>query len=252
MPARVALALQADGWWLRSEIVWAKPNPMPESVQDRPTRAHEYVFLLTKSVRYFYDADAIREPLAASTRQQFQQPYTGQATKDYARAGAQDPSAVKARIVNKQRGHGRRHAGFNDRWDAMTKAEQQATGANKRSVWTIATRPFSGAHFATFPPALVEPCILAGSRAGDTVLDPFAGSGTTGAVACGLGRQFIGIELNADYAAMATARISEAHERYQGGPLFRDHEPRLRDEHARYETGGPLFAEGTPTCDQAT
>ena len=225
IPWRVVFALQADGWVLRSDVIWAKPNPMPESVTDRPTWAHEYVFLLTKQPRYSYDAAAIREPLAESTCQQFKQPYTGQATKDYAAAGAQDPSELKARIVDKQRGHGRRHAGFNDRWDAMSKTEQQATGANKRSVWTIATQPFPDAHFATYPPKLVEPCILAGSRRGDTVLDPFAGSGTTGAVACGLGRQFIGIELNPEYVQLARARIAEADERYQGGPLFRDHEP---------------------------
>ena len=196
IPWRVAFALQADGWHLRSDIIWAKPNPMPESVTDRPTRAHEYVFLLTKQARYYYDADAIKEPSI-----------TGDMRRPYGSQGVWDVDG---------RPEHQRHGG------QMRKA--RTNGANKRSVWTIATQPFPGAHFATFPCALVEPCILAGSRPRDTVLDPFAGSGTTGAVACGLDRQFIGIELNADYAAMATARLSEAYERYQGGPLFRDHE----------------------------
>ena len=228
IPWRVAFALQADGWILRSDIVWAKPNPMPESVTDRPTRAHEYVFLLTKSARYFYDADAIREPAVRPDWKHERVTTPGNPDRNDGGCTQRLPK----RRTDKPRGHGRRHAGFNDRWDSLTKAEQQATGANKRSVWTIATRAFPGAHFATFPPALVEPCILAGSRRQDTVLDPFVGSGTTGAVACGLGRQFIGIELNVDYAAMATARISEAHERYQGGPLFfereQEHTPQLK------------------------
>ncbi len=207
IPWRVAFALQADGWYLRSDIIWAKPNPMPESVTDRPTRAHEYIFLLTKNARYFYDAAAIREPYAPSTVTQFTQGYEGQAIKDYAGTGAQNPSDVKRRIVDKQRGHGRRHAGFNDRWDAMEKDKQQASGANKRSVWTVATQPYPEAHFATFPEALIKPCILAGSRVGDTVLDPFTGSGTTGVVAIRRQRSFVGCELNAEYVALARRRI---------------------------------------------
>ena len=312
IPWRVAFALQADGWVLRSDIIWAKPNPMPESVQDRPTRAHEYLFLLTKQPRYYYAADAIKEP---SITEDMRRPYGSQGVWD-----------VDGRPEHQRHGGQMRTAGTN--------------GANKRSVWTIRPRPFPGAHFATFPPALVEPCIKAGSRpagrrcecdeliltptgrgptddptlttgragwnrvrranegrrpiarreqrdhaeqlrasphqaemaseAGveafahylrtdrsgarpippdllvawtargwlaptapcacpeqpsDLILDPFAGSGTTGAVACGLGRQFLGIELNADYAAMARVRIAEADERYQGGPLLRDHAP---------------------------
>jgi DNA modification methylase len=214
IPWRVAFALQADGWYLRSDIIWSKPNPMPESVTDRPTKAHEYIFLLSKSARYYYDAMAIREPYAASTLTQFEQPYQGQATKDYAAAGVQNPSAIKKRITDKQRGHGRRHAGFNDRWDAMPKDAQQITGANKRTVWNVATQPYPEAHFATFPEALIEPCILAGSRPGDTVLDPFNGSGTTGAVAIRHQRNYIGIELNAEYIALARKRISAV------APLF--------------------------------
>jgi DNA modification methylase len=214
IPWRVAFALQADGWYLRSDIIWSKPNPMPESVQDRPTKAHEYIFLLSKSARYYYDAAAIREPYSDRTLTQFDQPYDGEATKDYAGTGAQNPSDVKRRIVDKQRGHGRRHAGFNDRWDAMPKDVQQQSGANKRSVWHVATQPFPGAHFATYPEKLIEPCILAGSAIGDTVLDPFCGSGTTGVVAVRHQRQFIGIELNPAYRELARKRIAAV------APLF--------------------------------
>ncbi len=211
VPWMVAFALRADGWYLRSDVVWAKPNPMPESVTDRPTRAHESIFLLTKNARYYYDADAIRETYSASTLRQFEDWYNGHATKDYAGAGVQNPSDVKARIIrrarDKQRGHGRRHAGFNDRWDGMSKTEQTMHGANCRTVWTIATQPYPEAHFATFPELIPQRCILAGSRQGDTVLDPFTGSGTSGAVAIGLGRNFVGVELNAAYVELARRRI---------------------------------------------
>ena len=233
IPWRVAFALQADGWWLRSDIIWSKPNPMRESVRDRPTRAHEYVFLLTQRPRYAYDADAIRTPYVASTLQQMARPYTGQATKDYAAAGAQDPSAVKARIVDKQRGHSRRHAGFNDRWNAMSRRQQRANGANRLTVWTIPTQPFPGAHFAVMPADVAELCILAGSKQGDTVLDPFAGAGTTGVVSLQHDRRFVGIELNPEYVAMAEARI-------------RDAQARREQARIHYETGGPLFADAEP------
>ena len=163
MPARIALALQSDGWWVRSEIVWAKPNPMPESVRDRPTSAHEKVFLLTKSARYFYDAHAVREPAKGvsprhrSTRDEPASPAGGVSKRTGRRRGK---PTVK---TYKQRGHSRRHAGFNERWEHKTKTGQQAMGANLRNVWTIAPRPYRDAHFATFPPALVEPCIKAGT-----------------------------------------------------------------------------------------
>lgn len=199
IPWRVAFALQADGWWLRSDIVWAKPNPMPESVTDRPTRSHEYVFLLTKAERYYYDAAAIREPAVAVN------------DHDATGPGYQAPGQTTQRgnRRDKQRGHGRRHAGFNERWDAMSKAEQQANGRNKRDVWTIATQPYPDAHFATFPEALVEPMILAGCPVGGTVLDPFAGSGTTLAVANRLGRHAIGIELNPGYVKLIEQRCAQ-------------------------------------------
>ena len=165
LPWRVAFALQADGWWLRSDIVWHKLNPMPESVRDRPTRAHEYVFLLTKSARYFYDADAIREPIKdpgswdGNHKNGFRK-----ADWDGGDAYANQPHLPSNHAKpDKERGHSRRHAGFNDRWDGMSKEEQQAMGANKRTVWSIATQPYKEAHFATFPQKLVEPCILAGT-----------------------------------------------------------------------------------------
>lgn len=207
IPWRVAFALQADGWWLRSDIVWSKPNPMPESVTDRPTKSHEYIFLLTKSAKYFYDYEAIREMKAETTLnddrgngegQRRERGYPGAASNGGTNLGG-----------DKQRGHFRRHAGFNDRWDLMTREEQSALGRNKRSVWEVATRPFAAAHFATYPPALIEPCVKAGCPEHGLVLDPFAGSGTTGVVAVNLGRRFIGIELNPEYVAMAERRISE-------------------------------------------
>ena len=193
LPWRVAFALQDDGWWLRSDIVWHKLNPMPESVRDRPTRAHEYVFLLTKSAKYFYDADAIREPLAESSIARISQPSFWEQTggeKDYEASGVNGNRSARGALENlarrtpagwnvnhdesnqkgrypqktdKQLGRSRRHAGFNDRWDDMSKQEQQAMGANKRDVWSIATQPYKGSHFATFPEKLCEPCILAGT-----------------------------------------------------------------------------------------
>lgn len=206
IPWRAAFALQADGWYLRQDIIWHKPNPMPESVTDRCTKAHEYVFLLTKSERYYYDHDAIKE-------QPRPDPRGAGLHNGYAPAG-QAPHrgglncGVKHRTTDKQRGHGRRHAGFNDRWDALTKAEQAALGRNKRSVWTVATRPYPEAHFATYPPQLIEPCILAGSRPGDTVLDPFNGSGTTGEVALRLDRCYVGIEINPEYVTLTQRRLA--------------------------------------------
>lgn len=180
IPWMVAFALRADGWYLRQDIIWHKPNPMPESVTDRCTKAHEYVFLLTKSARYFYDAAAISEEAErGDAGSRFDQGKTAQHQRS-AKAGA--------RIDD-----GRRNA---------------------RSVWPIATQPYSGAHFATMPPALAERCIKAGSKPGDTVLDPFGGAGTTGLVADRLNRSAILCELNPNYAALANTRIKE------DAPLF--------------------------------
>ena len=217
MPWRIAFALQENGWYLRSDIIWHKSNPMPESVKDRPTKAHEYLFLLTKAPRYYYDGNAIREQMKYSGLKGqdpsgFKDPMifsgkyakpTGWATGDdagWATASAQGRS-------DKQRVHSRRHAGFNDRWDHMSKDEQQANGRNKRDVWTIATFPFPEAHFATYPPKLIEPCILAGCPHGGIVLDPFMGAGTTALVALQHGRKFVGIELNPAYREIALRRL---------------------------------------------
>ena len=179
IPWRVAFALQADGWYLRQDIIWHKPNPMPESVTDRCTKAHEYIFLLSKGPRYYYDADAIKEASAQPER-------AGTLERSFSTG---NPDAVLRQDVGR----------------AVMRTETR----NKRSVWTVATQPYSGAHFATFPPALIEPCILAGSRPGDIVLDPFFGSGTTGQVAQALGRQWIGCELNPDYAPLQEARTAQ-------------------------------------------
>lgn len=188
IPWRVAFALQADGWYLRSDIIWHKPNPMPESVTDRPTKSHEYVFLLAKSERYYYDAEAIKEPATDTGR------INGRDGRDEA------PEA--------------RPPGSNPR--TLARLDYSATGRNKRTVWTVPTSPFKGAHFATFPPALIEPCILAGCPEGGTVLDPFGGAGTTGLVADRLQRNALLIEINPEYAEMAKARI------HGDAPLFSD------------------------------
>ena len=172
VPWRIAFALQADGWILRSDIIWAKPNPMPESVTDRPTKSHEYLFLLAKSPRYYYDADAIKEPAAESSLARLAQDVPNQIGSTRANGGAKTNGTLRA-------------VGGNY--------------VNKRTVWSVATQPFKEAHFATYPPELIRPCILAGSRLGDTVLDPFSGSGTTGMVANQEGRKYIGIDLNSDY-----------------------------------------------------
>lgn len=192
IPWRVAFALQSDGWWLRQDIIWAKPNPMPESVTDRCTKAHEYVFLLTKSDRYFYDADPIRQPLSAAT-----------ISRDRAPRGRSQNGGGSAKSL----------AGY-AYTPELGNMTSNAKGANRRSVWTLPTKPYAGAHFAVMPEALAEPCILAGSRPGDLVLDPFTGSGTVGVVALRHDRDFIGTELNPEYAALAEARI------YDDGPLM--------------------------------
>lgn len=190
IPWRVALALQADGWYLRSDIIWHKPNPMPESVTDRPTKAHEYLFLLTKSARYFYDADAVREPQTSGYPSSFEKRGSSwhEHDADTIRGAAQ--STIKRDGVD--RGH-----------------VSHPLGRNRRTVWTIPTQPLKSAHFATFPPALAEPCILAGCPEGGIVLDPFFGAGTSGLVAKRLGRRYVGIELNPEYIALAEKRIAE-------------------------------------------
>jgi DNA modification methylase len=283
IPWRVAFALQADGWWLRQDIIWHKPNPMPESVRDRCTKAHEYVFLLTKSERYYYDADAIRQPL------RWQQPnvlatnaQARQQKRLSERIAAGDLSALRTESDRRTAMNGEREKGRGNDANRERTLRENLAGANRRSVWTVTTKPYSGAHFATMPPDLVEPCILAGcpeqccpvcgagyeritqrdraatrpgkatKTTGDslvdgnrdpqrhittvstlgwapacdcaasgtmpgTVLDPFAGSGTTLAVAAELGRSGIGCELNPEYIELAEQRIAKSKAKM---PLF--------------------------------
>lgn len=206
IPWRVAFALQSDGWWLRQDIIWHKPNPMPESVRDRCAKSHEYIFMLSKSARYYYDADAIKEPGTKSSILRLTQNVDAQAGSTRV-PGKTNGNMKAVGKLDKQRGHGRRHAGFNDRRDALSREEQCSLMRNKRSVWTVATARFKEAHFATFPPDLITPCILAGCPEGGIVLDTFGGSGTTAEVALKTGRKFYLIELSADYIEIARKRI---------------------------------------------
>ena len=175
IPWMLAFALRADGWWLRQDIIWNKPNPMPESVKDRCTKSHEYIFLLSKSKNYYYDNEAIKEPVKQDwgTRDRTEGKYHNKGT------GLQPHSGLTKSYTTK----------------------------NKRSVWTVTNKPYKGAHFACFPPDLIEPCILAGSREGDIILDPFMGSGTTAMVAKKHNRNYLGCELHEDYASLQTDRI---------------------------------------------
>ena len=200
IPWRVAFALQADGWYLRQDIIWHKPNPMPESVKDRCTKAHEYIFLLTKNKKYYYDNDAIREP------------HTWEESKP--RPSGMERNAQKYRSKVNYGGGGSGFAGHSGSLKADGTSLNHPDGRNKRSVWTVTTKPFKDAHFATFPPELIKPCILAGCPEDGTVLDPFGGAGTTGVVANRYGRNAILIELNDEYAEMSRNRI------YNDAPLF--------------------------------
>jgi DNA modification methylase len=205
IPWRVAFALQADGWWLRQDIIWSKPNPMPESVTDRCTKAHEYLFLLSKNAIYSYDADAIRTPYSAETKALSFETMDYKRRDKYRAPGNVNPSKGQAAYENSDDLQ-RTKAGLLN-YAERARDEGVPAGANKRSVWTVPSQAFADAHFATFPPTLIEPCILAGCPKGGTVLDPFGGAGTTGLVADRLGRNAILIELNPEYAAMAERRI---------------------------------------------
>jgi DNA modification methylase len=181
IPWRVAFALQADGWYLRQDIIWHKPNPMPESVRDRCTKAHEYIFLLSKSPKYYCDMELIREPIKESNK-----------------------GFIMARARTAQGA-----LGGKNKHNMERRNYKEIKGANKRSVWKVSTKPFKGAHFATFPKDLIEPCVLAGCPEGGTVLDPFGGSGTTGIVAANNNRNAILLELNQEYIDLAKARINK-------------------------------------------
>jgi DNA modification methylase len=182
IPWRVALALQQDGWYLRQDIIWHKPNPMPESVKDRCTKAHEYIFLLSKSPKYYFDNEAIKEDCVGKDERKW--------ADSYEKAGSIKQGETNANIKRTKR-----------------YSKDGSFKRNKRSVWTVTTKPFKGAHFATFPMDLIEPCVLAGCPVGGTVLDPFAGSGTTGIVAASNDRDAILLELNEDYIKLALDRM---------------------------------------------
>lgn len=274
IPWRVAFALQADGWWLRQDIIWAKPNPMPESIRDRCTKAHEYLFMLTKSERYHYDSAAIAEPAVfgdgTGVGPQHTPPGGGPPHRGLKKAGR--PQTLRAREIAQAKGLTPAHiaairavgitdvgkaqvtqdgCGKNDPTVIALAAEAKAAlggyyreflireTRNKRSVWSVPTAPFAEAHFATFPPDLITDCVKAGCPAGGTVLDPFGGAGTTGLVADRLGRDAILIELNPEYAAMAERRIAAA----RSGPVER---AQLRHAHKPVDLG-PLFETASPT-----
>lgn len=198
----------------------SKPNPMPESVQDRCTRSHEYVFLLAKNRNYYYDGEAIREPASPASIARLSQKSIDSQTGSNRVPGKTNGNMKAVGRPLRGRGHVREHSGFHSKWDGLSKDEQQAWGANKKSVWTVATLPYKEAHFATYPPKLIEPCILAGSRPGDTVLDPFGGSGTTAAVALEHGRDAILCELNPDYVDLIPDRINSITDALVQGRLF--------------------------------
>lgn len=200
IPWMLAFALRADGWYLRQDIIWSKPNPMPESVRDRCTKAHEYMFLLSKGPRYYYDQEATLEAASPSTHARLSQDVQSQIGSD--RVPGKTNGTMKAVGRKFDPAAGNKN---NPSFDAAMAIMPEKR--NKRSVWEVATQPFSEAHFATYPPALIEPCILAGCPIGGTVLDPFFGAGTTGLVADRLQRDCIGIELNPEYAAIAERRI---------------------------------------------
>ena len=202
IPWMLAFALRADGWWLRQDIIWSKPNPMPESVTDRCTKAHEYLFLLSKSERYWYDADAIREPSSENANPRASKVEIERIV--LARANGATLKEAGGGVTPKSAPAG---SGIKANVSFHNATVVPMDSRNKRSVWHIPTAPFPEAHFATFPPALVEPCVLAGCPEGGTVLDPFIGSGTTAMVARRLGRRAVGIDLNPEYLAMAVRRI---------------------------------------------
>lgn len=224
MPWRVAFALQADGWILREDIIWQKPNCMPESCRDRCTRSHEYLFHFTRRAQYWWDPAAMFEPCRSSAKDLARARVTGRGQQGASNAGLGAPRRDKSggypahdAPSSKQDGHSRRHAGFNARWDANEMASNIRKVRNRRSVWSVATAPYKGAHYATFPPDLVEPCISASCPPNGIVLDPFAGSGTTLAVALHRGRRAIGIELNPGSVVLAWERVDKT---LAKAPLF--------------------------------
>ncbi|MEE4694766.1 site-specific DNA-methyltransferase [Pseudomonas alliivorans] len=216
MPWRLAFALQEDGWYLRQDIIWSKPNPMPESTRDRCTKAHEYIFLLSKSRQYYYDQDAVKEPVAASSILRLAQDIEQQQGSDRVPGKSNGPmKAVRARRDSFKREDSKREQAIPGQSFGTHRPDREESAypldlRNKRSVWTVPTVGYKGAHFATFPPDLIRPCILAGAPRGGVVLDPFGGAGTTSLVSMQEGRRSVICELNPEYAALARARIETA------------------------------------------
>lgn len=212
IPWMLAFALRADGWYLRQDIIWHKPNPMPESVKDRCTKSHEYIFMLSKSRKYYFDGEAIAEPVAASTIKRVNQNLEEQKGSNRVPDKTNGPmKAVLPRYGGKK---------YTENPDAFHRTKSgnmydYRPKRNKRDVWTVTTKPYKGAHFATFPPDLIEPCVLAGCPVGGVVLDPFAGSGTTGMVASEHGRDFVLIELNEEYVKLCEERTTVAEKAVQ-------------------------------------
>lgn len=253
IPWRAALALQADGWFLRQDVVWSKPNPMPESIKDRCTKAHEYLFLLSKSPRYFFDADAIKEPMqhgytrtgvgfghGFEEKPRYRKPSGWDTSEGNHQSLVGRYAAGSSRDGFKRPGAGARCPG-KPAQHRQERDDPVATGnRNKRSVWEIPTQPFPEAHFATFPEALVEPCVLAGSRPGDLVLDPFMGAGTVAVVAKRLARRWIGCELNPAYVSIAERRIARVQ---PGLPLAAP--PAREPDDVAPSPQEQLFAQGT-------
>jgi site-specific DNA-methyltransferase (cytosine-N4-specific) len=193
IPWMLAFALRADGWYLRQDIIWHKPNPMPEPVQDRCTKAHEYIFLLSKSHKYYYDINAIKEPVAESTIGRKPVDFGGKKGREY-NPDKNDPN----------------YRNGNEQWGRTFDYQESCkNGRNKRSVWEVSTKPYEGAHFAVFPEELIEPCVIAGAPVGGIVLDPFMGSGTTAQVAQNLGRKYLGCELNPEYKPLQEKRLRQ-------------------------------------------
>ncbi|MBV6549915.1 site-specific DNA-methyltransferase [Acinetobacter soli] len=230
IPWRVAFALQADGWYLRQDIIWHKPNPMPESITDRCTKAHEYIFLFSKSRKYYFDHYAIKEPVAESSIKRLAQNIDAQqgshravgktngTMKAVCSRSARDNfkrlDSKRAAVIPNQTVGTHREERSNSEYDLLTR--------NKRSVWQVSTKPYKGAHFATFPIDLIEPCVLAGSRVNDIVFDPFMGSGTTAAAAFKHDRQYLGCELNIDYKELQLERINQISEDKSFESFFKD------------------------------
>lgn len=211
VPFMLAFEMRRRGWFWRQCNIWAKPNCMPESVTDRSTASHEYVLHLSKRNGYFYDAEAARTPAAPPSETRLARNVGDQIESERANGGGKTNGNMKAVARrDKQRGHSKKHVGFNNRWDEMSVAEQRAMGANLRSVWWLSPAAYDNAHFAVMPEKLAEICILSASRPGDVVLDPFMGSGTVAQVAQSLGRRWIGCELNPEYLKLQAKRTAQA------------------------------------------